>query len=318
MAAEALYASGYKPSFSGHETFPPRYGWLRKGYNAVDEAASSRDAKAVFTSETSIARFGVGKNMVASIRHWCELAGVIEACDDGEGLRRTSFGTAIFGQRGADPYLEEDDTIWLLHWRIAANIRATAWFWLFNHFTQSSFSRAELIEELQRLGQAQSWPRLSETTIKRDIDCLVRTYAGGRGGSWGEESADSPLAELGLVRPMGSRDRFQIVRGPKPTLSSGVFLCALTRFFEERDGAGTASLESLGYEPRSPGRIFVLDEDDLAHRLSEIETTSEGAFRWSETAGLKQVVRVRAMPSKDALKLALREMGARRKKKDAA
>lgn len=317
MGAEALYASGYKPSFSGHETFPPRYGWLRKGYDAVDEAPTGRDAKAVFTSETSIARFGVGKNMVASIRHWCELAGVIEACDDGDGLRRTSFGTAIFGQRGADPYLEEDDTIWLLHWRIAANARATAWFWLFNHFTQSSFARAELIEELQRLGVAQNWQRLSETTIRRDIDCLVRTYAGGRGGSWGEETADSPLAELGLIRPMGSRERFQIVRGPKPTLSSGVFLCALTRFFEERDAA-TASLESLGYESRSPGRLFVLDEDDLTRRLSEIEAASEGAFRWSETAGLKQVVRVKPFRSKQALQLALRDMGARRKKKDAA
>ncbi len=320
MSADALYDGGYKPSFSGHETFPPRYGWLRKGYEAVVEAETAKDAKAAFTSETSIARFGVGKNMVSSIRHWCELAGVIEAADDGDGLKRTNFGTAIFGQRGADPYLEEDDTIWLLHWRIASNVRATTWYWLFNHFTQSSFARAELLEELQRLGQAQNWQRLSETTIKRDIDCLVRTYAGGRGAAWGahEESADSPLAELGLVRPMSSRDRFQLVRGPKPTLSNGVVLCALTHFFDARRAAQSASLESLAYDPASPGRIFILDEEDLARRLSEVETFSEGAFRWSETAGLKQVVRTKPLAGKQALAMALKDMSARRRRRVAA
>ncbi len=320
MASQALNVPGYRPSFSGHETFPPRYGWLRKGYDAVAAAPTSKEAKAAFISDTSIARFGVGRNMVSSIRHWCEIGGVIESTEKGDGLKPSSFGTAIFGQRGADPYMEEEDTIWLFHWHVAANTKATAWFWLFNHFPQTSFARTELIEELQRLGIAQNWQRLSETTIRRDIDCLVRAYAGGRGASWGahEESADSPLAELGLIRPMGTRDRLQLVRGPKPTLSNGVFLCALAHFFEDRGGAQSASLESLAYEPRAPGRVFVLDEEDLARRLTDIEHYSEGAFRWSETAGLKQVMRVKHLSSGKALALAIKGMQKRRTRRDAA
>ena len=58
-------------SFSGHETFPFRYPWLKKGYDAAleDGTPSLRD--------DAITTLGVGKNMVRSIRHWCLAAGVL-------------------------------------------------------------------------------------------------------------------------------------------------------------------------------------------------------------------------------------------------
>jgi hypothetical protein len=317
MLPQALYETGYRPAFSGHETFPPRYGWLKKGYDAVAAARSPKEAKACFTNEAAIARFGVGKNMVAAIRHWCEVGGVIALTENGDGLKPTHFGRTIFAD--LDPFMEEDDTTWLFHWHVAVCPRATAWYWFFNHFTQSSFSRTDLVEELQKLGVQQCWTRMSETTIRRDIECLVRTYAGGRGSAWGahEESADSPLSELGLVRPLGSRDRFQTVRGPKPTLSAGVFVYALARYFSASSGAQTASLESLAYEAGAPGRIFLLDETDLARRLATIEVDSGGAFRWSETAGLKQVVRAKKLTELHAFNFAVRDMRARRREQAA-
>ena len=59
-------------TFSGHETFPFRYPWLKKGYDAV------REDGAVFLRDDAITTLGVGKNMVRSIRHWCLAAGLIE------------------------------------------------------------------------------------------------------------------------------------------------------------------------------------------------------------------------------------------------
>jgi Protein of unknown function (DUF4007) len=51
-------------SFSGHETFAFRYGWLTKAVNAAscDPAA--------FGSPDAVVALGVGKNMVRSMRHW--------------------------------------------------------------------------------------------------------------------------------------------------------------------------------------------------------------------------------------------------------
>lgn len=73
-----LYDEGYRPQLSGHETFPLRYGWLKKAYDAVKLAEINGDGNSVFTAEDAIARFGVGKNMVASMRHWANAAGIID------------------------------------------------------------------------------------------------------------------------------------------------------------------------------------------------------------------------------------------------
>lgn len=54
--------------FSGHETFPLRQMWLKKVYDRADSFGYIH--KSTFTNEDAIAKFGVGKNMVASIRHW--------------------------------------------------------------------------------------------------------------------------------------------------------------------------------------------------------------------------------------------------------
>ena len=59
------------PSFSGHQTFPFRYTWLKKGVDAVTENPK------IFSSENASVTLGVGKNMVNSIRHWCSVAGFI-------------------------------------------------------------------------------------------------------------------------------------------------------------------------------------------------------------------------------------------------
>ena len=53
------------PSFSGHQTFPFRYTWLKKGVDAVGKNAN------IFTDDEASVNLGVGKNMVQSIRHWC-------------------------------------------------------------------------------------------------------------------------------------------------------------------------------------------------------------------------------------------------------
>ena len=53
-----------KYKFSGHQTFVFRYGWLEKGVRGVNEYGN------VFSRDDVLVLLGVGKNMVASIRHW--------------------------------------------------------------------------------------------------------------------------------------------------------------------------------------------------------------------------------------------------------
>ena len=48
----------------GHETFPLRYGWLKKAFDAVAEEEATGNERSVFLAADAIARFGVGRNMV--------------------------------------------------------------------------------------------------------------------------------------------------------------------------------------------------------------------------------------------------------------
>lgn len=61
--------------FSGHETFPLRQMWLKKVFDQATNGEILR--KSAFSDEKAIAHFGIGKNMVASIRHWALACGVM-------------------------------------------------------------------------------------------------------------------------------------------------------------------------------------------------------------------------------------------------
>ena len=115
-----------------------------------------------------------------------------------------------------------------------------------------------------------------------------------RQGAWiSDDTLESPLTELGLIKALDINDRFRFVRGPKATLGDGVFTYALMDFWSLNTDAATLSFETIAHAPGGPGRVFKLDEDDVVDRLTSIDDVTEGALQWSETAGLKQVNRKR-------------------------
>lgn len=307
MRRGPLYQERYDPQLSGHETFPLRYGWLKKAFDAVHGAGT--DGKSTFSREDAIAHFGVGKNMVASIRHWATCSGIIEG--DSQSLRPTALGRLVVDSCGLDPYMEDPATSWLVHWHIAGRPGKTTWFWAFNHFPALTFERDMLVRGVAALANERGWRRASAATIKRDVSCFMRTYVPqpiSRRTTY-EDSLESPLTELGLIRPAGGRDGYRFVRGSKPSLGAGVFGYAVTDFWRGFSEANTLSFEALAHEPGSPGRVFVLDENALVDLLGEVEVVTRGAYRWSETAGLKQLIRARSLSEDEQLELVTRDYG---------
>ena len=306
MLRGPLYRDDYRPQFSGHETFPLRYGWLKKAFDAVLGTEDGSDNRHVFTGSDAIAKFGVGKNMVASMRHWSTVTGIIADVSGQSGIATTPLGKLIFGAEGLDPYMEHPATAWLLHWNLCGRDTKTTWFWAFHHYPAASFERDMLVRGIEKLAEDRKWPRASVATIRRDVSCFIRTYvaqsASGQGSY--EDGLESPLTELGLVKPTGRRDGFRFARGPKPSLGPGVFGYAVTDFWNRSFGnANTLSFEALTHEPGSPGRVFLLEENDMVDLLVALEEASKGIYSWSETAGLKQVIRNRVPTDTEALTL---------------
>jgi len=293
MARGPLYQEGYNPQFSGHETFPLRYGWLKKAFDRVAETEDQSENRTACWDDDAIARFGVGKNMVASMRHWAKAARVIEE-PTLNSVRTTELGRLLFGLKGLDPYMEHPATLWLIHWQLAARADKTTWFWAFNHYPAITFERDGLMKKLDRLTKDRDWSRVAITTIKNDVACFIRTYVARQpSGKTGHDDAlESPLTELGLIKAIGKKDGFRFVRGPKSTLGDGVFTFALIDFWSRyAPNAATLSFEVIAHAPGAPGRVFQFEENDVADRLAALADVTGGALLWSETAGLKQVVR---------------------------
>ena len=289
-------------SFSGHETFPFRYTWLKKGVDAVRENSN------IFADDSATITLGVGKNMVRSIQHWCQATRLIEGDGMGPHHRRrfipTDLGDSIFVDDGFDPYLEDTATLWLIHWQLTTNTnRATTWYWAFSIFGQNEFGRDTFIAELINWAERNTRNRISEKSIKRDIDCFLRTYVPSRLTKTAimEDTFDCPLVELNLISDSSDGNTHRFHRGPKPSLPIEIFAVALSEFWDSHfSGNNTLTFANIAYAPRSPGRTFLLDEDSLAEYLDRLDNLTKGTLRYDETAGVKQVYRQRQV---DPMKL---------------
>jgi Protein of unknown function (DUF4007) len=229
MTRSAIDSSQVRLQFAGHETFPLRYGWLKKAYDAVsEEERLGKVPGSIFNEEEAIATFGVGRNMVLSIKHWAIATDILTA-EDVPGERsarigRGKLGDLLFGDR-FDIYLEHPGSLWLLHWMLASKPgRATTWHWAFNEFHEPSFDRDLMRRRLQRRcdelsesGRLGNGRTISDITIRRDVECLVRTYFAAAGGARRapEDSIECPLAELGLIQKAGVGEQYRFRRGPK-------------------------------------------------------------------------------------------------------
>lgn len=278
----------YVAHFAGHETFPLRQMWLKK---AFDQAlVDGTLPKTTFSEASAIAAFGVGKNMVASIRHWALACYLLEESSKGP-YQITQIASKIFSDGGLDPYSENANTAWYVHWCLAGRgNRATTWYWLFNHVSSPTFSREELEQPLTEYARSLDAKRkLSKSTISRDIDTCIRSYSPRSTGGSPEDFAEPMLGELCLIYE-GHKGQFSFRRGPKPTLHIGMFTYALLDFWEST-AAGLSSLafEAIAYGEGSPGRVFKLDEDSVAERLFELEKITNGYLTWTDSAGLRQV-----------------------------
>ena len=276
-------------SFTGHETFVFRYAWLTKAVEAVQADPE------IFVRDDAIVRLGVGKNMVRSIRHWGLATGVLQEEPKSRGtlLSVSEFGRFLLGSEGRDRYLEDQATLWLLHWQLISNrTRCSTWRWAFSAMPSNEFTRATLQDALIEAARRSGDKLPSESSVRRDVEVFVRTYVPSRFSSGGvpEESLDCPLVELELLEESNSLVRF--VRGPKDTLPDEVFAFAVADFWEAAAATReTLSFSDLSYGMGAPGGAFKLDENSLVERLERLERVTAGALVYADTAGMKQLYR---------------------------
>jgi hypothetical protein len=283
-----------KYKFSGHQTFAFRYGWLEKGVRGMLEYPD------LFSRENALVLLGVGKNMVESIRHWCTVAQLIEENAESKragaaGLKVSAIGRHLLSPRGWDSFLEDDASLWLIHWLLVSNPTiGTTWQIAFSSFQRGDYTKRELLDYVAAFAEKHG-SEVNEGSLARDVDCFIRTYTPARSTAkqaLAEESFDCPLQELNLVQASPDGELYRFAVGQKPTLPTAVFGFALEQYFTTaRAGGNSMGVQECLYSPGSPGQAFKLDENSLIAYVEDLERITKGKVTLDETAGLKQIFR---------------------------
>ena len=285
--------------FSGHETFPCRYAWLPKAVGALQE-----DRQLFSDLDSAMVILGVGKNMVRSIRFWIEAAKMAKPISKGEFVVHP-LGERLLGDCGLDPYLEDIQTLWLIHWNLSTRINDPifAWDFLMNRWHEPEIFPSLALKAFEKDATLQE-RKLSKVTLKQHLDIFIHTYIPTRGikGTVLEENLDSPLIELDLIRHIGERSIneqdakrepvYTFNREPKPSISQHLFAYCLNDFWNVRFAdESTLAFWQVAYGHGSPGQVFKLPEPEILEYLTKIEFITNGALNFQESAHLRQVRR---------------------------
>lgn len=267
-----------KYTFSGHDSFQCRQLWLKKGYDYVQEGKN-------FNDEDAVVKLGVGKNMVSSIRFWLKAFNIIDNKDI-----LTEFGKRLFdNENGYDPFLEDEASLWLLHYQLVKNGFASIYTIIFNEFRKEKlfFNKEIFVNYVRRIGEGNSELNFNENTVGKDFTVFTNLYKNDPESKDVEDSFSGILSEIELLKTTrkGKEEQFYVENTERYNLPEAVVLFTI---LDNPNYGNSISLNSLEFDLNSPGSIFALNRSGLMNKISEIvgEFTD---LTFTDQAGIKEL-----------------------------
>ena len=278
--------------FRAHDTFFIRKGWLSKGMKYV----YAKPDVFVDKSENPMDVLGIGSNMVKALRYWLQTVGLTQEPNSGRRLQSfTSLGKAVFEH---DRYIEEMGTLFLLQYKLASNsTEATAWYFFFNEFSRSEFSREDFVAGLQNyVLMHEDGASVAIRSLNDDFACIINTYLPKHRSNSAKENPenniDSPFGDLGLVDIVSKvRKTYKKVIPSAAQIDPWIALAVIV---DQAHGKNEVSLNELLTAPCNIGKVFNLDAITMLDVLRNVERLGE--IKIVRTAGL-DVVRINSEKS---------------------
>lgn len=269
-----------KLSFSGHESFQCRSLWPKKGYDFVKAGYS-------FTSEDAVVELGVGKNMVNAIRYWMKAFGLTYENDKPTPLAERLLNDVD----GWDPYLEDEGTMWLLHYQLVTASRASTYGLIFNGLRRDKieFTKVHFLNYAKRQAEIRG-ESVNDNTVKSDFDVFVRMYYRADAQAKDrDEGLTGLLTDLNLIRSFRRKkeeDYYVIENTEKPSLPDAILLyCMLAN----RQFDLSVNFNTLLTEPDQAGSVFALNATGLYTKLERIVADRANNAVFSDQAGIREL-----------------------------
>nr|WP_183561606.1 DUF4007 family protein [Mucilaginibacter sp. SP1R1]MBB6150010.1 hypothetical protein [Mucilaginibacter sp. SP1R1] len=263
-------------SFSGHDTFACRQFWPKKGYDFVKAGKS-------FNSEDAVIDLGVGKNMVAAIRYWMRAMDLLTVDDE-----LTPLATKLLDDNGWDPYLEDETSLWLLHYHLVKKGAASSYYLIFNELRKEKieFNKESYAGFIKRKADLLKNFQASEKTIFEDFSVFSKMYL--RTDNQVKEDIFLGLfTELDLMRTTGKKgdEQFVIENKEREELPEALLLYII---LNNKGVSRSVSVSAIEQEANNLGSVLALSRTGIANKLDNIAKKYDFVV-YSDHAGIKEV-----------------------------
>lgn len=270
--------SKVKFKVQGHEKFPLRDGWLNKGLKEIPKNPK------VFLDKEGPDIFGIGNNMVKSLRYWMKAFGLIHEVA-GVGASLTSMGGIIAEE---DLYLEDNFTLWVLHSFIAKNKEdATSWYMYFNKCDSEDLTKEQiekiLFREIEKYVEGQ---KFADKSVKNDVDVLLAMYSRSDKCEDPEDKSVSPFSTLHIVK--NNDGKYSKNHPDRRTFNEWNVLYELAI---QLNGKESISIEKFIHDECGLSAIYHLTSVASNEYLDRLDTM--GYIRVDRTAGLDMIYKVK-------------------------
>jgi len=267
-----------KLSFSGHDTFACRQQWLKKGY----------DYKCLgkkFNDEDAVVVLGVGKNMVSAIKFWMRAFDLVDVDEN-----PTELAHKIFADNGWDPYLEDEASLWILHYHLVKKGMASTYFLIFNELRREKveFTRSNFISFIKRKEESGAVFQANAKTLAEDFGVFLKMYLRNDVAIKDPEDSFSGIfTELNLVTHQGKRSEeiYSIQNSEKEDIPEEVILYTV---LQHDNFDKSLSLNTLEQEENQAGPVFAISKTGLTSKILSLVKKYPG-ITYSDHAGIREL-----------------------------
>jgi hypothetical protein len=271
--------------FSGHDTFQCRPHWLKKGYDFLVAGNS-------FRADDAVVALGVGKNMVNAIRFWLRAFDLVQ--QNGQDYEPTALAHFIFNDKyGCDPYLEDEATIWLLHYQLVKTGVSSIYSLVFNMLRKEKidFDANDVYSYAKR--QTNNAASLNENSINADFQVFTKLYTPLNkkdneeiyGGIFSDLQLVKKAPENYLNKREGSNHALQVPNTEKMSIAPELVLYVI---LEQGNFDASLDLYSIELEANQVCSVFAMNRTGLIKKIEAI-TQRYADITYSEYAGVRQL-----------------------------
>lgn len=258
-------------SFSGHESFYCKSLWLKKGYDFL-EAGNS------FLDDDAVVKLGVGKNMVSSIRFWLKAFGL--TIND----QPTELADLLFNPvDGRDPFMEDSNTLWLLHYNLVRTNIASLYNLLFTDYQRErkEFDKVSLDTYIKRKCSTPDQKNVyNPNTVNKDMGVFLKTYLT-PDNLTSLEDFSALLINLNLLRCV-DKETYAFNETPASAIAPEIMMYAI---LDSKGEDATMSFDKI----QELALTFCMTVPTFTNVVRNLEKSYSDVFYYTENSGIRNI-----------------------------